>query len=128
MSILKALWQNLEAIRVDFKYSQDLNQVVVAKEMNHLKVLLAGLAFVITQFSSAAKMSLTNASSDLQFFEPSRRVASLAHENNVPRYLLELYRLKHHPSRKNNRITVTAFFLDGRLVKILFPHNAQYTF
>lgn len=85
--------------------------------MNHLKVLFAGLAFVINQFSSAAKMSLRNASSDLQFLEPSGSVASLAHENNVPRYLLELYRQRNHPSRKNNRITITAFFLDGRLVK-----------
>lgn len=87
--------------------------------MNHFNVLVTGWTFVfITQFSNAVTMRLRNSSSYLQFFEPSARYTYVDQENTVPRYLLELYRQRHYPSRRNDKNTTTAFFLEGGLVKL----------
>ena len=78
------------------------------------------LAFVVTPFPIADAIRSSSASSDLQSLEPGGGFSYRNQEDAVPRFLLELYRQRHYPARKNNRNTITAFFLEGRLVKSTF--------
>lgn len=91
-----------------------------AIDMYHLIVLVAALAFVVTAFPIADAIRSSNASFDLQLLERGGGFSYLNQEDTVPRFLLQLYRQRHYPARKHNRNTITAFFLEGRLVKSTF--------